>query len=198
MTNSMTNSMTNTLTTQALIDSWTIFCTQITAFLDELGLLDQQLECDHVALRVNSKDAAERLSNHFDEQGKVISNNIINGRPILIFELNQPLQLSTLNIPCIELPYPSDKKYPVEGWEHIELVLPCTAQNCEDLEVALLALVPTLQPVLTGKTDIKVKRSSPQGEHERLANPTIAFKKGNICIKVHPHGIKAVIASEQV
>lgn len=40
--------------------------------------------------------------------------------------------------------------------------------------------------------------SSPKGDKERLANPTIAFKRDDVCIKVHPHGIKAVIASEQV
>ncbi|MGS0726836.1 VOC family protein, partial [Shewanella sp. 0m-11] len=43
---------------------------------------------------------------------------------------------------------------------------------------------------------IKVKMSSPKGDKERLANPTIAFKKDGICVKVHAHGIKAVIASE--
>ena len=189
--------MKNTLSAQVLTETWPTFSGQITAFLDELGLQKLQLSCDHVALRVNTNEAAKLLSDDFTQQGKVISNNMINGRPILIFELDSPMQLAEMSIDCVELPYPSDKQYPLEGWEHIELVLPCDAKTCEALSQELIALAPQLQAVLAGQTEIKVKMSSPQGEHERLANPTIAFKKDNICIKIHPHSIKAVIASEQ-
>nr|WP_313906615.1 VOC family protein [Shewanella algae] len=44
---------------------------------------------------------------------------------------------------------------------------------------------------------MKLKASSPKGEAERLANPTLAFKAGGVCVKVHPHSIQAIIASEQ-
>jgi predicted metalloenzyme YecM len=42
-----------------------------------------------------------------------------------------------------------------------------------------------------------MKLSSPKGEGERLANPTVAFKHDNICIKLHPHSLKNIVASEQ-
>lgn len=189
--------MTSPISYQSLDDTWLSFSHSIEDFISELGLTQLKLACDHVALRVNNTDTAKRLSLDFERVGKVISNNIINGRPILIFELNSPLIIGEMNIDCVELPYPGEKAYPVEGWEHIELVLPCRAKNCDELRDELLKIAPQLESVLTGKTDVKVKMSSPQGEHERLANPTVAFKKGNICIKVHPHGIKDVIASEQ-
>jgi len=189
--------MTTPISYQHLDDSWTNFSDSINDFISELGLTQLKLACDHVALRVNDTESAERLSRDFEQLGSVISNNIINGRPILIFELNTPLVLGDMSIDCVELPYPGDKTYPVEGWEHIELVLPCPAKSCDELRDELLTIAPQLGSVLKMETEIKVKMSSPQGEHERLANPTIAFKKNNICIKVHPHGIKAVIASEQ-
>ncbi len=189
--------MNNSLTLADLHRSWPDFTHNINLFLEELGLAQLGLKCDHAALRVNSTSVADELSNALCTDGVVISNNMINGRPILIIELNTPLQLTDLNINCIELPYPGNKQYPVEGWEHIELVLPCQANNCEQLTQALVERVPNLADVIDNKTEIKVKLSSPSGEHERLANPTIAFKKDNICIKVHPHGIKEVIASEQ-
>ncbi|MXR68451.1 VOC family protein [Shewanella insulae] len=184
------------LTFDALNKQWPTFSQAILDFMKELGLDSLDLECDHAALRVNTSQGADSLREAYCRQGKIISDNMINGRPILIIALDTPLVLGELAIDCIELPYPGDKRYPVEGWEHIELVLPGGATTTETLREQLLERAPTLVAVLDQQTDVKVKMSSPQGEHERLANPTIAFKRGNLCIKVHPHGIKAVIASE--
>lgn len=203
---------------EQLTQSWPAFEAQILALLETLDLADKALVCDHVALRVNSNDSADALRYAFSCVGKIISDNIINGRTILIIELDTPLTLGQFSIACIELPYPSDKVYPQEGWEHIELVIDSKATECDTLSQDLLALCPklsallpsehTAEPVqsssqglnsqsLASLAGIKIKMSSPKGDKERLANPTIAFKRDDVCIKVHPHGIKAVIASEQ-
>ncbi|MCB2381059.1 VOC family protein [Shewanella sp. SR1] len=204
---------------EQLTQSWPAFEAQILALLETLGLADKALVCDHVALRVNSIASADALRDAFGCVGKIISDNIINGRTILIIELDTPLTLGQFSIACVELPYPSDKVYPQEGWEHIELVIDSKATECDTLSQDLLALCPKLsallppeqaaEPVLSRSPDlssqglaslagIKIKMSSPKGDKERLANPTIAFKRDDVCIKVHPHGIKAVIASEQM
>lgn len=204
---------------EQLTQSWPAFEAQILALLETLGLADKALVCDHVALRVNSIASADALRDAFSCVGKIISDNIINGRTILIIELDTPLTLGQFSIACVELPYPSDKVYPQEGWEHIELVIDSKATECDTLSQDLLALCPKLsallpseqaaEPVLSSSPDlssqglaslagIKVKMSTPKGDKERLANPTIAFKRDDVCIKVHPHGIKAVIASEQM
>ncbi|MCG9697075.1 VOC family protein [Shewanella sp. Isolate11] len=190
----------DSITANDLQQSWARFSAKIGEFLSLLQLDKLNLECDHVALRVNTITAADRLSHYFQTQGKVISNNMINGRPILIFQLDKPLILSSnaieLAIECVELPYPSEKAYPAEGWEHIEIILPGEAQTTQQLQQQLLEVAPQLNEIFEQRTDIKVKHSSPQGEHERLANPTIAFKRADVCIKVHSHSIKAIIASE--
>lgn len=204
---------------EQLTQSWPAFEAQILALLETLGLADKALVCDHVALRVNSIASADALRNAFSRVGKIISDNIINGRTILIIELDTPLTLGQFSIACVELPYPSDKVYPQEGWEHIELVIDSKAKDCDTLSQDLLALCPKLSALLPSEqaaepvpssslglnsqgiaslAGIKIKMSSPKGDKERLANPTIAFKRDDVCIKVHPHGIKAVIASEQV
>lgn len=204
---------------EQLTQSWPAFEAQILALLETLGLADKALVCDHVALRVNSIASADALRDAFSCVGKIISDNIINGRTILIIELDTPLTLGQFSIACVELPYPSDKVYPQEGWEHIELVIDSKATECDTLSQDLLALCPKLsallpseqaaEPVLSSSPDlssqglaslagIKIKMSTPKGDKERLANPTIAFKRDDVCIKVHPHGIKAVIASEQM
>ncbi|MCL1039732.1 VOC family protein [Shewanella submarina] len=190
--------MTDTkLTLDTLMLSWPDFAGRIQAFTTDLGLAELGLECDHVALRVNSADTAQALADAFAARGEIISNNIINGRPILIIKLHQPLMLGDQSVYCVELPFPGDKLYPVEGWEHAELVLTVDAKDCDTLAQALISRVPEIQSVLDGKRDIKVKLSSPKGEQERLPNPTIAFKRDGICVKVHAHTIEAVIASEQ-
>jgi uncharacterized protein len=187
-----------------LLSQWPQFSEEILALLRRLGLDGLQLACDHVALRVNTVAGAEALKDYFCRGGRIISNNMINGRPILIIELDEPLRLGAMSIDCVELPYPGDKHYPREGWEHIELVLPAHDDNshvtdCDTLVANLLALQPALAQIINaaGESGIGVKLSSPKGENERLPNPTIAFKSGSVCIKVHPHGIKAILASEQ-
>ena len=180
-----------------LQQTWPHFSLQIQAFIKQLGLDILALNCDHSALRVNDIQSAQLLADEFSQHGEIISNNMINGRPILIIKLTVPLMLGTTPIQCVELPFPSDKTYPIEGWEHVELVLPSKAQTCDELANELIAEVPKLAQVIAGKTEIKVKQSSPKGDNERLANPTIAFKTNGICVKVHPHDIQTIIESEQ-
>ncbi|MCL1144316.1 VOC family protein [Shewanella gaetbuli] len=179
-----------------LTQTWPQFSQQITEFIKQLGLDSLALHCDHAALRVNNTQTAEQLVQEFEVQGHVISNNIINGRPILIIKLATPLQLANQAVECVELPFPSDKVYPQEGWEHVELVFPSNAQNCQELVKEMIDKAPQLEQVIAGETEIKVKQSSPKGDNERLANPTIAFKLNGICVKVHPHDIQTIIASE--
>lgn len=181
-----------------LTQSWPDFSQRITTFIQRLGLDNLNLECDHCALRVNSYEAAEQLSQEYEQHGQVISNNIINGRPILIIKLNVPLPLNNTNVNCVELPFPSDKQYPQEGWEHVELLFPSSAVTCEALIADLIKSVPDIANIIEGNhDDIKIKQSSPKGDNERLANPTIAFKSNNICVKVHPQSIETIIDSER-
>ncbi|MCL1076016.1 VOC family protein [Shewanella dokdonensis] len=171
------------------------FAVKMQTFIHRLGL-QVLTQCDHVAIRVNSQQLADDLRQHFLRDGELLSDKQINGRPILIIKLSQALSLGQYHIPCIELPYPKDKVYPEEGWEHIELVLPCGATDCTQLQQALLTQVPTLAPVFAGDDAIRIKYSSPAGAAERLPNPTIAFQWQGLCVKVHPHSIAAIIASE--
>jgi len=186
---------------QDLTPQWPAFTQAILAFSEQLGLLGKHDEsgeaiwCDHVALRVNDIDSAQSLLTEFKQRGEVISDSIINGRPIYIIVLAEPLRLGNWQIDCVELPFPA-KYYPQQGWEHIELVLPGNAATMTELEQSLRLINPNIEQVLAADSSIKIKRSSPQAEGETLANPTIAFKQGDICIKVHSAGIKAVVESE--
>ncbi len=185
-------------TEHLLTQSWNDFVLNINAFMNELGITKDEFSCDHAALRVNTVTRADFLRHFFNQHGRIISENMINGRPILVIELAQPLMLNNTPVPYVELPYPNDKVYPSEGWEHIELVIPGKATCVDELRLHSEEKIPRLAEIINKESaEIKVKFSSPKGDKERVPNPTIALKKNGICIKLHSHSIKAIIDSGQ-
>ncbi|MCG3864613.1 MULTISPECIES: VOC family protein [unclassified Photobacterium] len=173
------------------------FMKAINALIDDLGISLADYQADHIALRVNDQYVAQQLHQAWLSYGEEWSNNMINGRPIVIIGFEQPLAVDGWTIEALELPYPSDKVYPQQGWEHIEFVVPSSAKTIEELKADLLEKLPQLDWDGLGAKGIKVKASSPSGEDERLANPTFAFKRDGVCIKLHGHSLKAVLESEQ-
>ena len=103
--------MQNLQSLSQLLADWQAFADKIMPLIKRLGL-ERLGECDHAALRVNSVAAAEKLKAEFAQCGEIISENIINGRPILIIRLQQPLLLGQWQIPCVELPFPGDNTIP--------------------------------------------------------------------------------------
>lgn len=89
-----------------------------------LGLQISALEADHISLRCHQNTTAERWRRGFEQCGELLSENIINGRPICLFKLHEPVCVEHWRFSVIELPWPGEKRYPHEGWEHIEIVLP--------------------------------------------------------------------------
>ncbi|WP_086982797.1 VOC family protein [Vibrio aphrogenes] len=164
-----------------------------------LGIELQTLTADHIAMRINDKALAEQVHHAWLQHGSQISNAMINGRPIIVIQLHDPIEISQQSIDCLELPYPNNKSYPQQGWEHVEFVVASEAQTADAFVEEVRKAFPKLDQQWSSLAEmgVKVKLSSPQGEGERLANPTVAFKKGGVCIKLHPHSLKAVIASEQ-
>ncbi|OCH38554.1 VOC family protein [Aliivibrio fischeri] len=184
---------------QQLINALPSFMEKIQALLDVLEIDLTQYQADHIALRINDRDVAEVAHQAWLQQVEEWSNNEINGRPIIALGFNQALTINGWSIECLELPYPGDKSYPQQGWEHVEWVIPCDVDSQE----AFLEYVFKTFPSLKDKWDnlasmgVKVKQSCPSGDAERIANYTVAFKYQGVCIKLHPHSLKAVIESEQ-
>lgn len=184
---------------QQLINALPAFMDRIQSLLDVLGLDLTDYQADHIALRINDRGVAEAAHQAWLQQAEEWSNNEINGRPIIALGFNQPLEVSSWCIECLELPYPGEKNYPQQGWEHVEWVIPCDVNSQE----AFLEYVFKTFPMLEEKWNdlaslgVKVKQSCPSGDAERIANYTVAFKYQGVCIKLHPHSLKAVIESEQ-
>lgn len=157
-------------------------------------------QADHIALRINDSELAQLAHQEWLKQGKEISNAVINGRPIIVIEFTQPLSALGWSIECLELPYPAPGKcYPEESWEHVEFVIPSSAETAQeylaDLKQRFEGFAKRFD--LLEEKGVKIKLSSPKGEGERLNNPTVAFKHQGVCIKLHPHPLKAIVESER-
>ncbi|USD64531.1 VOC family protein [Vibrio sp. SCSIO 43136] len=185
------------LTPPQMLDGIEDFFGQIRTFASDIGLSLDGLQADHIALRINDSELAATAHQAWLEYGKVISQAVINGRPIIVLLFDEPINVGQWSIECLELPYPAEGKiYPSQGWEHVEFVVPSQAQTADEFFGEVKTQFPQLEAALS-EQNIKVKLSSPKGEGERLANPTVAFKREGICIKLHPHSLKDVVASEQ-
>ncbi len=176
------------------------FMQKIDDFAQVIGMDLSFAQADHIALRINDRALAEQAHQAWESHGKVISKAEINGRPIIVLEFENPLRAKGWTIECLELPYPAaGRSYPNEGWEHVEFVVPSHAETAQEYLDDLLHTYPYFRQQFSQleQLGVKVKLSSPKGEGERLNNPTVAFKKDGLCIKLHPHSLKAIVASEQ-
>lgn len=174
---------------QDLLTDLPYFEQKLANFAARLNLDLMQFSADHISLRCHQTATAQRWRTGLAHCGDLMSETLINDRVICLFDLAQPLVVGPWLIDCVELPYPGKTHYPHQGWEHIELVLPGSPQT---LRSRARALLPAKLP-----EGISEKFSSPQGEHERLANPTLAVSDGEITIKFHPYTLRQIVASER-
>jgi len=180
---------------------------KLTDFMHKIQELGQILhinlsdfQADHIALRINQAELAQLAHQEWLKSGKEISNAMINGRPIIVIEFNQPLDANDWLIECLELPYPAAGKiYPEQSWEHVEFVVPSQAESAEAYLEDIKQQFPEFasQYERLEELGVKIKLSSPKGEGERLNNPTVAFKHNGVCVKLHPHSLKKIVESEQ-
>ena len=171
---------------------------KILSLASEMALILTDYEIDHMAVRVNHCKTAKSYLDLFVKKGRIVSDNLINGRVIYLVELEQPITFLGQKVSIVELPYPKDKIYPREGWEHIEIVIPFLPQEsvadwCERIKK---------QFQLNQLTHLKVKVDEPKADGEKLLNTSIAVsfvdkQQNHTCIKVHPYNIKQIIEVNQ-
>ena len=178
----------------ALLADFQDFEQKIQAFAAEIHLDLSQYEIDHLSLRVNSDQKAHDWLALLLNYGSVLSDNVVNGRVIYLIALTQPLYLAGQAIEVVELPFPKDKAYPKETWEHIEVVVPFLS---DETATAWLARIKNLF-LRNQLAELKVKTSEPKADGEKLANLSVAISFADkhcnhVCIKVHPYSIKQIV-----
>lgn len=174
-----------------LVNDMPRFVDALTSFSERLQLDLSAYHADHISLRCHQNATADRWREGLAQCATLLNETKINGRPIYLFSLDTALSVGPLSIDLVELPYPGEKRYPHEGWEHIELVLSGGEEGFYARALEQLTDQALIAP------GIKVKQSSPKGEHERLPNPTLAITDGTVTIKFHPHSLRDIVASER-
>lgn len=104
------------------------FLDQLFIQLDDSAIEVSGFELDHICYRVETEDRYQLFKRALKDFGSVISEQIISGRPILIFKLFQPIIYKSREIHCLELPAPKPESPYAEGWEHIEFVIEGTLE----------------------------------------------------------------------
>lgn len=158
----------------------------------KINLADYQI--DHLALRVNTQENAKNWLTALLKYGRIAADNIINGRPIYIIELAKPLNFASQAVDIIELPFPKDKHYPKETWEHIEIVIPFLAEESTEQWIKRISNL----FLWKDNHQLIVKVSEPKAAGEQLPNPSIAVSfadktTNHSCIKVHPYALKKIL-----
>ena len=157
-----------------------------------IGLNITPRYADHISLRCHQNSTAERWRAGLLRCGELMNESTINGRLICLFRLREPLCVAHWRFTLIELPWPGEKRYPHEGWEHIEIVLEGEPGALNTRALNLLSDEGLREP------GISVKISAPKGAGERLENPTFAVTDGKVTIKFHPYALEDIVASERV
>ena len=67
------------------------FTEALNALAHRLGLDITPLDADHISLRCHQNATAERWRRGFEQCGTLLSENVINGRPICLFRLDEPV-----------------------------------------------------------------------------------------------------------
>ncbi|HGO5855115.1 TPA: VOC family protein [Mannheimia haemolytica] len=156
-------------------------------------------QIDHLAVRMNQTETAKQWKAVLLEGATLLKESEVNGRPIGLFTLTQAVEFCGQFVKIVELPFPKDKTYPQEGWEHIELVFPMLDNESSEQWVARALS----HFRLADNAEVKLKISQPQVEGERLPNPSIAISLRNVtfcnpcCLKLHPYDINSIVISER-
>jgi len=105
---------------QAKIDS---FIASVLKNLQDIHLDVSDLEMDHIGYQASSDADYEIQKKEFDTLGKRVSEEIVGGRRVGIYELFHPLHVQQYTISAIELIAPKASQVCPSALEHVEFVL---------------------------------------------------------------------------
>ena len=119
----------------------------------ELEQKEVNISClymDHICYRVSTQDRYQILKKHLDESQQLLTETLINNRPISTFLLKSPFTFRNRTINCLELPSPKKGSPYPEGYEHVEFVIktdfPTFIKKNEHLEFDTKGMNKTINP----------------------------------------------------
>jgi len=184
---------------------WEILQSQIESFskkldtaLEELDILDvcKSLSIDHICVRLKDSADVDSLKIELEGAGQIISAINVNGREIMIIQLNQPLDLGSWQTYGIELPYPKPNHSYEDGWEHVEFILNGAVNTIEGVRDAFRKKFSSLD-MNNLQSDYSYSEDEPHADGDQIPNPTIGLKVNGVGLKFHANPIQVVVGFEE-
>lgn len=148
------------------------FLDNIFACLEKDNINVENCELDHICYRVETIQQYQNLKNKLQKIASLLTESLINNRPICTFELHQPIIYKNREIRLIEIPAPKNNSFYKEGYEHVEFVVKQSLQNWINLHQNI-------------KFDTK--------GIDKEINPEVRIIYGNYSVKFHNYNLAYVI-----
>lgn len=100
-----------------------VFMSALVAKLADVGVLVENLKCDHLCFRVSTLDEYHFYKKALAKYGEFLTEAIVNGRAISTFRLHSPFQATCHEVPLVELPAPKSGIFYPTAFEHAEFVI---------------------------------------------------------------------------
>lgn len=186
--------MSTQITWDNLLTQTAQFSQKINAALDQLSIQDtcKNLEIDHICVRLKENADVDNLKHQLEAVGQIISAVNVNGREIMIVQLDQALSLGDWSTYGIELPYPKANHSYQDGWEHVEFVLSAAENTIHGVREAFIEKFPHLD-LEQLKELYSYSEDEPHADGDQLPNPTIALKVHGVGLKFHANPIQKVV-----
>lgn len=111
------------------LDNFQPFLDKLMQNIADAGIDISALFMDHIAYQASNDDDYDQLKPDFLEMGIEIKEDMVGGRRVGIFELNQPMIYKDRKIPVIELIAPKADQQVKSAYQHAEFVLPESYQR---------------------------------------------------------------------
>lgn len=106
-----------------ITDEYKSFLDKLFTKINELRIDVSGLELDHLGYQASSNEVYDQLKPEFLKFGEQVSENIVGGRRVGIFQLKTPLKYEIYTISAIELIAPKEDQICQTNLEHAEFVL---------------------------------------------------------------------------
>lgn len=107
----------------SLLWNYTLFLDSIFNDLEKIKIDVSNFELDHICYRVSSNLKYDYLKNELINYGSLLTENIISGRKISTFKLEEPIIYKNRKISILEIPSPKKWSDYKDWFEHVEFVI---------------------------------------------------------------------------
>ncbi len=133
------------------------------------------MHIDHLCYRVSMDDEYQNMKKLLLQQGVLLGETPVGGRPISTFQLNEPLVIDGFSIPMIELPAPKIGSPYSTGFEHAEVLIQKSFESIQKQ-------YPHLQF---------------HSSKRKILNPELSLSTRTGKLKLHHHPLHRVLEIEQ-